>query len=525
MIKGTIDCQGLSISYNDFIIKSGGKINANKILKSLTIVEKPNFGKPKGSALIIKHAYIIKKGIITFPRIKKSIFLKHNIINSIDIEYVNESRLINLHEITMPLYEYQEGIIDYLFNNQFSKESVLSGNGICYLQMDTGLGKSRIGCALVNKIQHPTLVVVPTIAIGHQWIDEFNELYPNMSVGFYHNTDKIKIIPDIYDVTIIVINTLNKKDINFINGYGFIIFDEAHEYYTTCNGKVLWLAQTKYVLGLSATPLERPDELDKYVLLHLGHPIYAKDIVDIGSVKFTCKVKCINYYGCHKYSETILTNKGTTSSILTIGNLIQDPFRIELIIKEIKRLYNDGHGIFVFAEHRNFLDVLKIHLLEFNVSIEDDIEVNKEDTSIFRGGIHKSEIERAKNLSKINKSHIVLTTYGYSRRGISLTDMTSIIMTTPRRNGLKQIIGRILRRGSDESIIRNIVDIVDIRCNLRNQYFDRKKIYMERNYPIEVIKIESNSIDTELEDNDNYEDTNYSVDKMSQILDDIYGSD
>lgn len=525
MLEGIINSYGLSISYDKFLIKSGGKSNINKILKSLTIVEKAGFGKPKGSPLIIKKAYINQKGYIIFPRIKSHIFLKHGLIDSISIEYKNEPRTIDEHEITIPLYDYQEGIIEYLLSNQFSDESIKKGNGICYLQMDTGLGKSRIGCALINKLRYPALIVVPTIAIGHQWIDEFYELYPSMTVGFYHNKDKLVVTPDKYDITIIVVNTLNKKDISFINGYGIIIFDEAHEYYTTCNGKILWLAQTKVVLGLSATPLERPDELDKYILLHLGQPVYAKDIVNVASVKFTGIVKCINYYGCSKYSETILTDRGTSSSILTIGNLIKDPYRIELIIKEIKKLYNENHGIFVFAEHRDFLDVLKTHLLEYDVRVEDDTEVNEIDTSIFRGGIHKSDIQRAKDLSKNRGSHIVLTTYGYSRRGISLTEMTAIIMTTPRRNGLKQIIGRILRRGSDETIIRKIVDIVDIRCNLRNQYFDRKKIYMEKNYPIEIVRVESDSIEDEKPDIDQISDDEYSTERLSQLVDDIYGSD
>lgn len=530
MSEGIINSCGLSISYNQFLIKSGGLQNANKILKSLTVIEKTSFGKPKGAPLIIKHAYYKKQNNIIFPRIKSQLFLKYKIIDSIQHNYINETRKINKHKITIPLYDYQEKIIEYLLTNHFSNDSITSGNATCYLQMDTGLGKSRIGCALINTLQYPALIVVPTIAIGHQWIDEFNELYPEMIIGFYHNISKIKITPDICDVTIIVVNTFCKKDISFIKGYGIIIFDEAHEYYTTCNGKILWLAQTKVVLGLSATPLERLDELDKYVVMHLGHPVYAKDITDISSVKFTVAVKCIKYYGDSKYSETVLTDKGTMSSILTIGNLIQDPSRIHLIIKEIKRLYNDRHGIFVFAEHRDFLDILKKNLIGLHVTIaddelsdEEDIQVHEIDTSIFRGGIHKSEIKKAKELSKTRGSHIVLTTYGYSRRGISLTEMTAIIMTTPRRNGLKQIIGRILRRGSDESIVRNIIDIVDMRCNLKSQYFDRKKIYIDREYPIETVQVESKGPDLDIPDVDYEEIIN--VDQINQILDDIYGSD
>lgn len=510
MSVGNINSYGLYIPYDKFLIRCGGKQNVKKILNSLTAIEKISYGKPKGSAIIVRHGYMYKNDQIVLPRIKSSVFLKHKIIDSISDNNDYTYRECILNEITMPLYDYQQEILNYLL-----KKYNDSSQKICYLQMDTGLGKTRVGCALVNELKCPALIVVPTIAIGYQWIDEFIELYPIMKTGFYHNNCKIG--PDKYDIVVIVVNTFCKKEPNFVNGYGIIIYDEAHEYYTLCNSKVLWLAQTKYVLGLSATPLDRPDELDKYVTFHLGNPVLAKDISNISSVKFTAKVKCINYHS--DQCENIITNKGTMSSILTIGKLIQDPDRIKLIINEIRRLYIEGHGIFVFAEHRDFLNILKQHLLDLSVSTETDL--NDSDASIFKGGIHNSVVQNAKVMSKI-KSHVILTTYGYSRRGISLTEMTALIMATPRRNGIKQIIGRILRRGSDESIVRNIIDIVDIRCNLRSQYFDRKKIYTQKGYSIETIKVESNTETVE----DSESDTELlDISEINNLISNIYDSE
>ena len=51
--------------------------------------------------------------------------------------------------------------------------------------MDTGLGKSRVGCALIARIGEPAIVIVPTQAIAEQWLDEFNEMYPNLNVIIY----------------------------------------------------------------------------------------------------------------------------------------------------------------------------------------------------------------------------------------------------------------------------------------------------------------------------------------------------
>ena len=292
-------------------------------------------------------------------------------------------------------------------------------------------------------------------------------------------------------------------------------------------------------MGLSATPLERPDGLDKYITLHLGDVIYPKDIphFDVSGVNFQANVKIIEYEGADPHCETILTPSGTISSIMTINNILNDPYRLKLVVNEILILNNihlteDGaahglirddleepkkHGIFVFVETRDFIIKLKealiaemdeseIYAPEIDNPFETDIfnklnfplypkdeppasiettlgeafvkglEMTATPISILRGGVTKEDFENTKKC----KSHIVLTTYGYSRRGISLPDMTALILVSPRRNGSTQIIGRILRRNSDEKIIRQIVDIVDVHTILKSQVNERLKTYREK---------------------------------------------
>jgi superfamily II DNA or RNA helicase len=488
-MNSTLDLFGLSISCEYLIKKMNGKRKLNTLLKILTIVEKNTPGKPKGSPLMVRKAYKyeISNNTIIFPRNKIFGFLKNNFIDESDINInlnYEEIRTLNKFIATAPLYSYQEDILQHVMKNIFNDKY----NKTCYLQLDTGLGKTRLGCAFINEINKTTIIVVPTIAIGFQWIDECNELYPELNIGFYNNKNKFS--PDNYDALVIVINTFYKKDILFISKFGFIIFDEAHEYHSSQFGKSLWLAQTEYVLGLSATPEERPDGLDLYVQLHLGKPIYAKDITSLSKHMFKCEVKAIQYYGNPEFTNTITTSNGTTSTILTINNIIQDTVRIQLIINEIKLLYENNHGVLIFSEYRNFLDILKQYLLVITdkITILDDI--NDNDIGILRGGIKKEDILKIK---KENRK-IVLTTYGFSRRGISLIDMTALVLTTPRRNGIKQIIGRIMRKGSDENITRKIIDIIDMRSILKTQYNEREKIYMSRNYPIVLEKKEWNNI-------------------------------
>ena len=100
---------------------------------------------------------------------------------------------------------------------------------------------------------------------------------------------------------------------------------------------------------------------------------------------------------------------------------------------------------------------------------------------ILRGGA----TDRDHELSRATR--LVLTTYGFSRRGISLPQMTAMIRATPRRTQTTQISGRITRRTSDpamRSIKRIVVDIVDTECGLAGQISDRREAYRARGWEI-----------------------------------------
>ncbi len=335
-----------------------------------------------------------------------------------------------------------------------------------------------------------------------------------------------------------------------MEGYGVFILDEAHEYHSPCNQRVLWLAQARAVLGLSATPVERIDGLDAYVCLHLGPPVYPKDIpgFDAADVNFRGEVRALAYAGHPAHCATE-ERGGTMSAICTIGNVLGDPARLRLVVAEVERLYYlherappselarlglgprpaeaatpahpagevRRHGVFVFAETRAFLPQLREALLE-RFSAEDLIvpEIEEEEAeaallgrglsalreaplehakgliapdapavSVLRGGAAKGAVGCARRAG----AHIVLVTYGFGRRGLSLPEMTAMVKATPRRHGSRQIVGRVLRRGSDESIVRQFTDIIDTCTGLKSQFTDRNKVYKEKGYPVTKIAV------------------------------------
>jgi superfamily II DNA or RNA helicase len=547
---------------------TGGTALLDSIMRALTVTEKVHAGRPRGAAFRAQRkAFVATRDTLTIPRIRGAHLLRTRVKGQLLLagardggaHYQADGSLKTpirtgessktLTEVAAdnrplpaprriaeerldpeePLYEYQEATVEHLCMGPFGDASVAAHTGVVYLQMDTGLGKSRVGCAVIARRGEPALIVVPTAAIGVQWLDELRILFPAMVTALYHNppkgSKKAPPGPLTHDVVVIIINTFRDKDPSFMEGFGTVILDEAHEYHSAQNSRALWLAQTRVVLGLSATPEERPDGLDKYVHLHLGPVLYPKDIpgFDVNAVSFKGEVRIVDWVGHPEHCVTATTPAGTMSAVVTIGNIVRDPARVRLVAAEVARLFRlhetadaaelrrlglgprpadaatpkhpagevRRHGVFVFAELRDALPAIRDALHRIvgaeNVLVPELDPETKEakaapaiPVSILRGGVKSTAV----NDARAARSHVVLTTYGFSRRGISLPDMTSVVLATPRRNGSTQVLGRILRRGSDESIVRQVVDIVDTRTGLKGQVSDRRKVYKLKGYEI-----------------------------------------
>ena len=394
------------------------------------------------------------------------------------------------------------------------------GGWLAYLQMGTGLGKTRVGLAAAVEAGGPTFVVVPTRALREQWLSEARQAYPGLALAAYQNPRTAATEPAgpaTADLVVGVANTVLRKKTGFFSGYALVVLDEAHELSARCSQNILWLAQgAPRVLGLSATPDERPDGLDRLVFRFLGPPTSAEADIprfSVADVRFHGRVREVEYVGEGEYVEAVVSRAGTLSATATVGNLVRDPARLALVVAEVERLYFQGetdpaalgpgppgrsHGVMVFAEHRDYLLVLRDAIMarfappDLAAPELGDGPAAEEDPGdssgaeqaaaggavVLRGGVGAEALVQAR------AARVVLTTYGYSRRGISLANMTALVLATPRRRGLTQILGRILRRGSDETIRRAVVDIRDMASPLKSQSSDRRAAYREKGWPI-----------------------------------------
>jgi superfamily II DNA or RNA helicase len=131
----------------------------------------------------------------------------------------------------------------------------------------TGSGKSIAAMYCFQHKNVPTIVIVPTIALMNQWIEE-------VSRNFNIPIEEIGSIGDgkhsIKKITIAVVNSVRDMDLGY---FDMIVLDEAHRYGSDENIKPIMNNKFKYKLGLTAT-LKRSDGKDSELEDLVGKVVY-----------------------------------------------------------------------------------------------------------------------------------------------------------------------------------------------------------------------------------------------------------
>ena len=438
-------------------------------------------------------------------------------------------------EMTEPLYEYQEAYIAHLLECRFTPERWAEGAAQAYIHLDTGRGKTRVILALIARLGVPAIVVVPTLQLQSDGVAEAARVFPHLRAVAYSNAlaKRRRLDATTADVMFCVVVTASEKPPEFFEGFGCVILDEGHEYCSAVWSRLL-RAPVPYFGVASATPLGRPDGLDRVVTRYAGAPLPLDAVVGPGlveSFEFRGRVREVHYTADPAALPPAppAADGAPASAIVEIGRLVADPCRLRLVAAEVEQLLRlhetlppaeraawglgldergvlRRHSVIVFAEHRDYLPALR-RLLEARGCADILVEDEEADAPagaaagadapapgpavagpgvddgavILRGGARAEERALAKRV------RVVLTTYGYSRRGVSFPQLTAAVLASPRRNGLWQILGRIGRLTPDlslRSIVRVVVDVRDMASTLRGQSTTRREAYRRKGWPV-----------------------------------------
>jgi superfamily II DNA or RNA helicase len=380
----------------------------------------------------------------------------------------------------------QETVLSYLMESIYTPTNLKKAAASCVVVMGTGSGKSYIAAAVVGELGKRTLCIAPSAVVLNETRQALKSSYPELIIGEY--TSESKKHADDGDVVLMIINsalsdtfTIDGEEIPFYKyfaKFGLLILDEIHNYTSAARQELFWRTNFKYGLGLTATPDENPWEMDIVFQKHVGPLIRDKSIPGYNMQRSIWKgaVFPIHYQGPEEYTKEIRQDAtGWVSYPLMVNQFNADPYRNRLIISKLKTLWKDKRNTFVFVITRDYANQLA---LLFTQSVEDELDKTiTPDAVVLMGGA------KQKDMASARRASIVFTTYSFGWQGVSIPKMDTIFFANPRMAKMRQILGRIIRKGGDIDIVRHIYDIVDVKTNLGvKEYKERVKIYEESVY-------------------------------------------
>ena len=209
----------------------------------------------------------------------------------------------------------------------------------------TGGGKTVVALAMIAGRKQPTLILVHTRELLHQWRDrvqQFLDIEPGI-IG----DGKFDIGP----VTVATVQTARKHLPELAERFGHVIVDECHRVPSSTFSEVVQAFPAEYVLGLSATPYRR-DGLDPLISWYCGSH---KVTVDPAILRETGAVLRPRI-ACH---ETSFTYEYNDDYQKMLSALVSDEERNRQIAGDITHAAQGGNVCLVVSDRIGHLEILQ----------------------------------------------------------------------------------------------------------------------------------------------------------------------
>jgi len=400
-------------------------------------------------------------------------------------------------------YDYQKEIVDNF---------VKVGNGL--ICVPCGRGKTFMAINIAAKLGRKFMVVVDKEFLLQQWSGELRSLMPGIRIGIIQENKKqiglieevprIKTIPELkaelkelglkvggtkdellarlsavrppekplaveYDCCIAMIQTLVQRDFDETDfrSFGLTIFDECHHLGASHFSKALFKVQTKYMLGLSATPV-RDDGLTRVFEWFIGKPVYWEKVREADPDVIVKKVEF--EADDLEYSREPVDFRGDVILAKLLTQILEYEARNERIDEIMKELLSEpDRRILVLSDRIT-------HLERIEKGLPKDTTV-----SYYIGGMKENIREGGAKTARV-----LLGTYAMASEAMNIKTLNTMVMVSPRKK-IEQSTGRILRVQKDaRTVTPMIVDVVDSHGVYQGQWRKRKAYYKKCAYKVVI---------------------------------------
>lgn len=365
-------------------------------------------------------------------------------------------QLINLYRQNNVRYQLDDQRrtlpgVDFLFNGQlrpFQEEAVnlmiLKDFGT--LSAPTGSGKTIMALYIIAQRKQPALIVVHTKELLNQWIDRIETFLkiPRDEIGIIGAGKKI--IGD--KITVALVQTLYKCTCDVSQHIGHLVVDECHRAPSRTFTEAVTAFDSKYMLGLSATPWRR-DKLSKLIFWHLGDVHYEIDREDLQDKGEILKAEVVT-----RDTNFIPYNDATFEYSKVLSELTQNEQRNNLICGDVVAASRNGSGICLILSDR------KDHCASIKSALYRDFDVIAE---VLTGDIPQKKRQDIVDRLNDGKIKVLIATGQLIGEGFDCKQLSTLFLATPISfdGRVLQYLGRVLRPapGKDKATIFDYVDV------------------------------------------------------------------
>ena len=317
------------------------------------------------------------------------------------------------------------------------------------LSAPTGSGKTVMGLHMIAARRQPTLIVVHTKELAHQWVTRIEQFLgvPSKKVGWIGGGRRRFG----EGITVALVQSLYKCAIEIAPRIGHLVVDECHRTPSRTFTDAVTAFSSRYMLGLSATPWRR-DKLSKLIFWHLGdvqHEIEAEDLVASGDV---LKAEVILRETEFRPYFDPVSEYSRMLSELTV-----DKARNIQITDDIAEVSRNSAGVcLVLSDRKAHCENLRA-LLKLRHGI---------DAGVLTGDLTMGQRRTLTEAIQAGQIGVVVATGQLIGEGFDCPRLETLFLVTPIRfsGRLLQYLGRVLRPAPGKHHAR-VYDYVDIHVD------------------------------------------------------------
>ena len=319
---------------------------------------------------------------------------------------------------------------------------------------DPGEGKTLMGIYLICLLGVKTIILVHKDFLVNQWIEALikHTDLKKEDIGLI-KAGKFKDGKVVIGTQQSLMRGTIDDSVNRL--FGLKIQDETHRIGATMFLRSYTRFNTKYCLGLSATP-DREDGLEELYFLHTSDNLIMHNSVRNIKAEYFRLVYVSN-------KSWIAYPPYLPYRIQMLKNLLRDNTRNNLIMSSIVLCMKQGRKVLLIGEYIKKLFEYMHHLQK---AFPDKKVVrffgNPALTKTERRQGIKYEMYKDPNAKELFDANIIVATYKKAMEGIDIPNLDTIIGLTPLASkvGLKQVIGRAERMfdGKKSPLVIDVVD-------------------------------------------------------------------